>query len=90
MTLSELIARARNSGRCIAFLYRREGESVARARVVMPVRIEAGLLLAEDLHRAGPRSFMVDKIEAAQLGEKIEAIGPLAGEPPVVDISVGG
>lgn len=89
MTLSELILKAQSSGRCIAFLYRKEGESKPRARVVAPVRIEHGLLLAEDLHRGAPRSFMVDKIEFPQLGEKYERIGPFEdSEPPVVDIAV--
>lgn len=87
--LESIVESARTQGRCIAFLYRREGELVSRARVVMPVRIEAGLLLADDLHRRAPRSFIVEKIEVAQLGEKIEDIGPFESGPPIVE-NVGG
>ena len=87
--IESIVTRAREQGRCIAFLYRREGELVSRARVVMPVRIADGVLLADDLHRRAPRSFLVEKIEVAQLGEKIEDIGPFESGPPIVE-NVGG
>lgn len=77
-----IVEQARREQRYIAFLYQREGETQQRVRCVMPSRIQDGLLLAMDLHRDAPRSFIIDKIEQPRLGKHVKDMhGPL-GEPP--------
>lgn len=63
-TLSDLVARARREDKSMTFAY--DGF----ARVVLPHRVEDGLLWAECLSACDLRTFSVDKIESPRLGWK--------------------
>ena len=64
MTLSDLVARARREDRSITFAYN------GYARVVLPHRVEDGLLYCDCLAACGVRTFKVKKIKSPRLGWK--------------------
>lgn len=67
-TISDLVARARRVNRSLTFAY--DGF----ARVVLPHKVEGGLLYCECLSACEVRTFSVEKIEGARLGWKADEL----------------